>query len=192
MRLEAPARPAVEGALEVVGHHLDELLAGEFRWRGHLRIPTREGAERYSEGLGQVSPQASNRLAVAVLLARGARLDRVDAERQPGREHGGGEPDQRIEGEQRAERRQRDRRHDRAREAVVEGGEARDAASSEPSVRPNTTMISVSPRTIARTCRLLAPTRRSSANSRDRSEVAITVALTSASAQKMPITASST
>ena len=63
---------------------------------------------------------------------------------------------------------------------------------SEPIVSPKVTMISVSARIIVLTCRLLAPMRRSSANSRARSAVAIVMALTSASAQKMPMTASST
>ena len=53
-------------------------------------------------------------------------------------------------------------------------------------------MISVSARIIALTCRLLAPTSRSSANSRARSAVAIVIALTSASAQKTTIRPSST
>ena len=74
VRLEAPARPAVEGALEVVGHHLDELLAGEFRWTTPFLRPDPRGRGTLQRGPGASLAQASNRLALAVLLARGPAL----------------------------------------------------------------------------------------------------------------------
>ena len=47
----------VEGALEVVGNELDELLAGESAGRSH-RDPDPRGRGTLQRGLRQVSPQA--------------------------------------------------------------------------------------------------------------------------------------